>query len=70
MFRRGRMNGGSMQDHGERLENGIPAETQALLRILELGDAQIAAGEVLSADGVIESILFKSRRLIGGDVYK
>ena len=59
-----------MQDHGERPENGIPAETQALLRILELGDAQIAAGEVLPAEEVIASILLKRRRLIDADVYK
>lgn len=59
-----------MQDHGERSENGIPAETQALLQILELGDAQIAAGEVLPAEEVIASILLKRRRLIDVDIYR
>ena len=59
-----------MRDHDERPENGIPAETQALLRILELGDAQIAAGEVLPAEEVIASILLKRRMLIDADGYR
>ncbi|HML54499.1 MAG TPA: hypothetical protein PKC79_10415 [Solidesulfovibrio magneticus] len=50
-----------MQDHSERPEKRIPAETQALLRILELGEAQVAAGEVLPAEEVIESILRQRR---------
>ncbi len=53
-----------MQNHDERPEKRIPAETQALLRILELGDAQIAAGEVLPAEEVIASILRKRRAQI------
>lgn len=59
-----------MRDHDERSEKRIPAETQALLRILELGEAQIAAGKVLPAQEVIASILRKRRGLISEAGYE
>ena len=58
-----------MENQDVRPEKRIPAETQALLRILELGDAQIAAGAVLPAEEVMASILLKRRRLIGADMH-